>query len=98
MSEQRMDRLERALGRFEIATDRRLSRLENVVGGIERAVGRLTVQVKVFVKSQKEFNATVTDALKTHDRRLDNVSESVDRLARTVDRFIRAQGNGRDGH
>jgi hypothetical protein len=86
-----MDRLERALTRFETATDRRFSHLENVVG-------RLTVQVTAFVQSQKEFNATVTAALKMHDRRLDNVNETVERLARTVDRFIRAQGNGHDGH
>jgi hypothetical protein len=90
MSEQRMDRLERALARFETASDRRLSRLENVVG-------RLSVQVTSFVLSQKEFNATITAAFKMHDHRLDDMKESVHRLARAVDRFIRAQGNGRDG-
>jgi hypothetical protein len=93
-----MDRVERALARFETATERRLSRLENVVGGIENAVGRLTVQVTAFVQSQKEFNATVTAALKMQDRRLDHANETVERLARTVDRFIRAQGDGHDGH
>ena len=93
-----MDRLERALARFETASDRRLSRLENVVGGLQNAVGRLTVQVTAFVQSQKEFKATVTAGLKAHDRRLDHVNETVERLARTVDRFIRARGNGRDGH
>jgi hypothetical protein len=98
MSEQRMDRLERALTRFEIATDRRLSRLENVVGGLENAVGRLAVQVTAFVRSQKDFNATITAAFKTHNHRLDDRKESADGLARTVDRFIRARGNGRDGH
>jgi len=99
-----MDRLERALVRFETVSDRRLSRLEGVVGdlqrtvgGLEGVVGKLAVQVTAFVESQKEFNATITTALKTYDRRVDQVSQTVDRLARTVDRFLRTRANGHNG-
>ncbi len=78
-----MDRLERALARVEIASDRRLSRLENVMvdlqstmGSLERTVGslqgtvdKLTVRVTAFIESQKEVNDAITTALKTFDRR-----------------------------
>jgi hypothetical protein len=48
MTEPRIASLERALTRFETATDRRFSRLENVIE-------RLATQVTAFVRSQPEF-------------------------------------------
>ena len=98
-----MDRLERALARVEIASDRRLSRLENVMvdlqstmGSLERTVGslqgtvdKLTVRVTAFIESQKEVNDAITTALKTFDRRNDHIDRRVDHIDQTVDRLAR---------
>ncbi len=70
-----------------------LVRLEGSILDHDTQIGKLTQTVA----AHDAQIGKLTEAVTTHDAKMRELNDSLDRLARTVERYIRARGNGANG-